>query len=356
MNPEIIITNLHKRYTGVSGTINALLPAQTRDLKVGFVGTDILGYHLAKKKNPDNIEHLSLWNAILLSRDPLPNGKIRIWHVRRDPEMMLAIFLRDILRFPIKIVFTSAAKHRHSWFPSWLISKMDSVISTTPEAASFVPNTNRVVFHGANLDHFQPPDSKLAAWQKTKLPGKYGVGIFGRIRPSKGTDIYVDAMIEVLPKFPDFTAIVTGLCQPADEEFKKRLINMINASGLNERIQFLGDLPFDQIPLWYQNVSIMVACPRYEPFGITPLEAMASGCAVIASRTGAFEYIVDDGKTGILIPTDDASALALALERLMANPVATLEMGKRGRELVTANFSIDHEAAGIRAVYKQLNQ
>lgn len=355
MNPEVIITNLHKRYTGVSGTINALLPVQAKHLKIGFVGSDIPGYQIAKNNNPDSIEHLSLWNAILLSRNPLPDGKTRIWHVRRDPEMMLAIFLRDVLRFPIKIVFTSAAKHRHSWFPRWLISKMNGVISTTPDAASFVPNTNRVVFHGANLEHFQPPDSKHTAWQRTELPGKYGIGIFGRIRPSKGTDIYVDAMIEVLPKFPDFTAIITGLCQPADEQFRNRLINKIKASGLNERIRFLGDLPFDQIPFWYQNVSIMVACPRYEPFGITPLEAMASGCAVIASRTGAFEYIVDDGETGILIPTDDASALALALERLMINPLATLEMGERGRVRVSANFSIDHEATGIQSVYKQLN-
>lgn len=354
MNPEVIITNLHKRYTGVSGTINALLPVQARTLKIGFVGTDLPGYHLAKSEHPDNIRHMSVWEAIRVSRKPLPDGRPRIWHVRRDPEMMLAIFLRDVLGFPIRIVFTSAAKHRHSWFPRWLISKMDGVIATTPEAGALVPNTTRVVFHGASLERFSPPASKHTVWQRTGLPGKYGIGVFGRIRPTKGTDIYVDAMINVLPRFPDFTAIITGLCQPDDAPFRDALIRKIKEAGLTERIRFLGDLPLEDIPVWYQNVTVMVACPRYEPFGITPLEAMASGCAVVASRTGAFEHIVDEGQTGFLVPTGDAYALALALGRMMADPAQAVAMGERGRARVSAQFSIEQEAAGIQTVYDPL--
>jgi mannosyltransferase len=268
--------------------------------------------------------------------------------------MMLAIFLRDVLGCPIRIVFTSAAKHRHSWFPRWLISKMDGVIATTPEAGTLVPNTTRIVFHGASLDRFSPPASKHTVWQRTGLPGKYGVGVFGRIRPTKGTDIYVDAMINVLPRFPDFTAIITGLCQPDDEPFRDALISKIKEAGLTERIRFLGDLPLEEIPVWYQNVTVMVACPRYEPFGITPLEAMASGCAVVDSRTGAFEHIVDEGQTGFLVPTGDTHALALALERVMADTAQAIAMGERGRARVSATFSIEQEAAGIQTVYDPL--
>lgn len=351
MNPEVIITNLHRRYTGVSGTINALLPVQSRSMAVGFVGTPVPGAALAQQQNPERFASLTVGQAIALSRKPLPDGRKRIWHVRRDPEMMLGIFLRDVLRFPIKLVFTSAAKHRHSWFPRWMISKMDGVVATTPEAAAFVPNTTRVVFHGASLERFAPPEDKRTVWQRTGLPGKYGVGVFGRIRPTKGTDIYVDAMIEVLPRFPDFTAVITGLCQPEDAAFKQAMVDKIRAAGLADRILFLGDLPLDDIPSWYQNVTVMVACPRYEPFGITPLEAMASGCAVVASRTGAFEHIVDEGKTGLMVPTGDAAALATALATLMANPEQAVAMGEQGRERVSAQFSIEREAAGIQAVY-----
>lgn len=354
MNPEVIITNLHRRYTGVSGTINALLPVQVRTLKIGFVGTDLPGAQLAKNSHPDNFRHLSLWQAICVSRKSLPNGQHRLWHVRRDPEMILAIFLRDVLRFPIRIVFTSAAKHRHSWFPRWLISKMDGVIATTPEAATYVPNTTNVVFHGANLERFRPPDDKSTIWQRTGLPGVYGVGVFGRIRPSKGTDIFVQAMIQVLPEFPEFTAIITGRYAAEHERFKRSLDEKIAAAGLSKRIVFLGEVPIDEVPIWYQNVSIMVACPRYEPFGITPLEAMGSECAVLASRTGAFEYIVAPGETGYLVPTDDVDAVAEKLRLLMKDPPRTHAMGKRGRDRVTEKFTIEHEAKGIAECYLKL--
>lgn len=356
MNPEVIITNIKKRYSGVSGTINALLPVQARTLKIGFVGTDLPGFHVAQGEHPENIRHLSLREAIRVSRKPLPDGRPRIWHVRRDPEMMLAIFLRDVLRFPIRIVFTSAAKHRHSWFPRWLISKMDGVIATTPEAASFVPNTTKVVPHGISLERFSPPADKLSVWQRTGLPGKYGIGTFGRIRDDKGSDIFVDAMIRLLPEFPEWTAVLAGLCTPQHAAFQQRLQEKIAAAGLSDRIVFLGVIGADKVADWYQNVLITVACPRYEPFGLTPLEGMACGCAVVASDTGAFRTIVDEGVTGHVVPTNDVEALARALRGLMQDAHHTLAMGQSGRQRVEAGFSAEKEAEGIASVYQTVNR
>ena len=154
MNPEVIVTNIKKRFTGVSGTVNALLPVQARTLPIAYLGSDMPGAVLAAQHCGERFARLSFWQALRASCTRLPDGRKRIWHVRRDPEMMLAIFLRDVLRLPISLVFTSAAKHRHSWFPRWLIANMDGVISTTPEAASYVPNTTRVVPHGISLERF----------------------------------------------------------------------------------------------------------------------------------------------------------------------------------------------------------
>jgi mannosyltransferase len=233
---------------------------------------------------------------------------------------------------------------------------MDGVIATTPEAASLVPNTTKVVFHGASLERFTPPENKSTAWQGTGLPGKLGIGLFGRIRPTKGTDIFVDAMIKVLPYYPDFTAIITGQALASEDNYKHAMDEKIRAAGLAERIIFLGNLAADQIPIWYQNVAIMVACPRYEPFGITPLEAMASGCAVVASRTGAFEYIVLPGETGELVPTGDVDALGLAVKKLMSDTRTIEHIGRAGRARVTAEFSIEKEAQGIADVYRTVLQ
>lgn len=353
-DPELIVTNMKKRFSGVSGTINSLLPVQAARYRMAFVGAHMPGVEAAQAVGGERFQHISVWQAIWISRRRTAQGKHRIWHVRRDPEMMLAILLRDVFQFPVKIVFTSAAKHRHSWFPRWLISRMDGVIATTPEAGGFVPNTTRVVFHGANLERFSPPPApwtKSTVWQRTGLPGQYGIGVFGRIRPSKGSDIYVDAMIRLLPKYPQFTAVLTGLCTDEFSAYKAEIDRKIAAAGLQDRILFLGELPIEEVPQWYANVLVMVACPRYEPFGITPLEAMASGCAVVASRTGAFEYLVAEGETGHVVGAGSVDGLVEALEKLMLEPARAEAMGQAGLRRVRENFSIHHEADGIDAVY-----
>lgn len=351
MNPEVIVTNIKKRFTGVSGTVNALLPVQARSLTIAYLGSDMPGAHLAAEQSGERFKWTTFWEAVRVSRSRLPDGRKRIWHVRRDPEMMLAIFLRDVLRLPISLVFTSAAKHRHSWFPRWLISKMDGVISTTPEAASFVPNTTRVVPHGISLERFSQPDSKLTVWERTGLPGRFGLGVFGRVRDDKGSDIFVEAMLELMPEFPEFTSVIAGLCQPQHENFKQALVEKIRSRGLSDRIIFLGEIAPDKVGQWYQNVLITVACPRYEPFGLTPLEGMACGCAVVASDTGAFKSIVDEGVTGHVVPTNDVAALVAALRPVLKDPVHAAEMGRLGRQRVEKMFSVEREAEGVAAVY-----
>jgi len=355
-NPEIIVCNIKRRFTGVSGTINALIPVQARTLSVGYLGTPIPAVTLAQRDSPERFKSLSFLQALELSRKRLPDGRPRIWHVRRDHEMLLGILLRDFLGLPIKLVFTSAAKHRHSWFPRWLISSMDGVISTTPEAASFVPNTTRIVPHGISLDRFLPPPDKAQAWASSALPGRFGIGVFGRVRPDKGIDIFVEAMLRVLPQFEDFSAVIAGLTQPQHQAFKQQLQARVDAQGMSERIRFLGEIPPDQIGMWYSRVLITVACPRYEPFGLTPLEAMASGCAIVASNTGAFRSMVEEGVTGYIVPTDDIESLADRLRLLLTNPAKTIEMGSLGRQRVEQLFSIEKEAAGIKAVYDKLWQ
>jgi mannosyltransferase len=356
VNPEVIVCNIKRRFTGVSGTVNALVPVQAASMALGYLGSPIPAIAIAEEHSPERFARLSLIQALHLSSRRLPDGRKRIWHVRRDHEMLLAVLLRDLFRLPIKLVFTSAAKHRHSWFPRWLISRMDAVISTTPEAAAFVPNTTGVVPHGISLERFAPPADKAKAWLSSGLPGRYGIGVFGRVRPDKGSDLFVEAMIRLLPDFPDFCAVIAGLAQAQHQGFQQQLQARIDAQGMSERIRFLGEVPPDQIGQWYRRVLITVACPRYEPFGLTPLEGMASACAVVASDTGAFRRIVDEGVTGYVVPTEDLDRLVERLRALMSNPRLTIDMGRLGRQRVEALFSIEQEAEGIAAVYRQVWQ
>ena len=347
-NMEVFVTNIKRRFTGVSATVNTLVPVQARSLRVGYVGS------VLPNLAANGIAPTGFWRAAWASRKRLSDGRARIWHVRRDHEMMAALFLRDVLRLPIKLVFTSAAKHQHGRFPSWLISRMDALVSTTPEAASFVANTSAVVPHGIDTTRFTPPASKGTAWESSGLAGQYGIGVFGRVRPDKGSDIFVDAMLQVLPEFPAFTAVIAGLWQAQHAEFQAALQVKIDAAGLHERCIFLGEVSPDAVVGWYQRVLICVACPRYEPFGLTPLEGMACGAAVVASDTGAFKQVVDENVTGYVVPCDDVPALVAALRRVMANPEHALAMGAAGRARIAQHYSVENEAAGIAGVYARV--
>lgn len=343
-DPEVVVFNLKKRYTGVSATVNALVPIQMGQWRLAYCGTPL----------PHGVPGLTLRQAIQLSRQPAAGRPFRIWHVRRDHEMMAGLWARDVLRLPIKLVFTSAAQHVHGRFPRWLISRMDAVISTTPLAASCVPNTTAVVPHGIDLQRFAPPPDKLTAWADSGLPGRYGIGTFGRVRPDKGSDVFVDAMIAALPHLPEATAVIAGLAQPQHQAYEKALRDRIAAAGLSNRIVFLGEVPAAQVHRWYQRCLLCVACPRYEPFGLTPFEAAATGCAVVCSRTGAFDQLALPGQTGEMVDTGDVAGLADAVRRVMADPQRALVMGEAARQRVRAHFSLEQEAAGIGRVYAQL--
>jgi len=353
MDPEIIVTNLKRRFTGVSGTVSALLPAQAKSLKVAFVGVELPGVVKARLHDPDNFSHIGLWEAVWISRKPLPDGRKRIWHVRRDPEMLLTIVLRDVLRLPIKIVFTSAAQRYHSWFPRWLISRMDAVIATTPLAAKFV-NSNSTIPHGIDTEIFGPSTDKSLAWTITGLPGKYGIGMVGRIRPEKGTDIFVKAMVDLLPDFPDFTAVILGLAQSQFLAYQQQLKETIMSKGLSDRIFFTGDIPSDQMPRWYASMLMIVACPRYEGYGLTLLEGMASGCAPVASDTGVFRNVIEDSQVGYVVPAGDAAALASSMRKLMENIQLAKIFGESGRRYIVEKLSVDAEAENIKEVYKTI--
>ena len=151
--PDLIVTNFNKNFTGVSATAAGVVRQQTQRYDMALCGQPL----------PDCPAPITRRQAIEASRKPPKNHAFTIWHVRRNTEMRAAIWARDVLRLPIRIVFTSAAIRRHSAFPRWLISRMDAVIATTETAASFVPHVRAVVPHGVDCDRFTPAINRAAA-------------------------------------------------------------------------------------------------------------------------------------------------------------------------------------------------
>jgi mannosyltransferase len=269
-------------------------------------------------------------------------------------EMSAAIFARDVLRLPIRIVFTSAAIRRHSAFPRALISRMDAVVATTEAAGKLVPNLASVVPHGVDTQKFTPAEDRIAAWQATGLPGKYGIGIVGRVRAEKGTDLFVESMCELLPNNPDFTAVVIGRAKPEDSAFEKALKTKIDACGLTDRIVFVGEVPSHELPTWMRSLSLLVAPARYEGYGMTALEALASGVPVVAANTGVYASVIEEGETGHVVPVGDREGLRQAIQAMIQNPSQLHAAGQLGREFAVNSLSLNQEIEGYQQVYDRL--
>src|SRR5438034_8598965 len=276
-----------------------------------------------------------------------------IWHARRNDEMIAGLLLRA-LGWPLKLVFTSAAQRHHKRLTRWLIRQMDAVIATSELSASFLKRQATVVMHGVDTDAYAPPADRAAAFAEAKLPGRYAIGCFGRVRAQKGTDVFVAAMCALLPRYPDFSAVIVGAITPDQTAFADELTARIAKAGLQSRIVITGELPIEQVERWFQRLTIYAFTSRNEGFGMTLIEAMSVGAALVASRAGAAELVVEDGDTGVLVPPGDAGALAAALEPLMRDPDAAAAVGIRAQSRVLAKFSLDTEAAGIAKIYRSL--
>lgn len=338
---EVIAPNFKRRLSGVTSTIVQLIPLQrAKGLKIATMGPGL----------PATLPHLG-WGA-LLSLWTKPEGRrFRIWHARRNIEMLAGVFMRDVLRMKLRLVFTSAAQRHHKPFTKWLIRRMDSVIATSERSGSFLEVPHNVIMHGVDLELFHPPvgsDDEIAA---AKIPVKYLIGCFGRVRPSKGTDLFADAMIALLPHYPDWTAVITGRTTAEHQAFADDLKKRIKGAGLEERILILGEVP--DVRVWYRRLTLYVAPSRNEGFGLTPLEAMASQTAVVASDAGAYAEMIAEG-TGRFVSAGDGNALREAIKPYLADPAMAEHEGKNALHHVRNAFPLDKEAAAISAVYERV--
>ncbi|TCD10974.1 glycosyltransferase family 4 protein [Oricola cellulosilytica] len=337
---EVIAPNFKRRLSGVTTTIVQLVPAQRADgLEIAALGPG-LPRHLPKLRYRD------LWR---LRRPPQARAQ-RVWHARRNTEMVGGLVLRDVLRMPLKLVFTSASQRHHQPFSRWLISRMDYVVSTSRKTAGYLERPSTVILHGIDLARFRPPGEKFAAKRAVGLdPNRKIVGCFGRVRRQKGTDLFVSALVEPLRANPDWIAIVAGRTTEKHTGYAAELRARIEGEGLSDRILFVGE--HTDIERWYQALDLFIAPQRWEGFGLTPLEAMASGVPVIATNVGAFPELIIEGKTGIVLPDLEPSTMQEAASRLMKDDGMRAAMSSAALAHVAAHFSVAREVAELRAVY-----
>ncbi|MBC7790325.1 MAG: glycosyltransferase family 4 protein [Anaerolineae bacterium] len=196
----------------------------------------------------------------------------------------------------------------------------------TDERYALKPAESRVIYNGIDVERFTPPPATRAA------NGKVRVLAAAFLRPDKGMHHAVGAF--ALLRDSSATLQIAG-----DGPEQSRLIDRARSLGIQDRVEFLGLR--NDLPQLLNGAHIFVhPVVSQEAFGNTLAEAMASGCAVIASRVGAIPEIIEDGVSGLLVDAGDETGIASALNRLILDSGERDRLGMNARKRVVERFSL----------------
>lgn len=173
------------------------------------------------------------------------------------------------------------------------------------------------------------------------------IGSVCRLVPQKGIAYALDAMAILAERDPQWHYVILG-----DGVLKNDLMTQTHRLGLVERVHFLG-WRTDVLELMAQ-LDIFVAPSLWEGFGLVFLEAMAAGKPIVSTRVSCIPEVVEDGVSGLLVPPENAAALAQAVARLLDDPDLARNMGAAGRQRLAEKFSQQHMVEQTLAVYQKL--
>jgi len=210
-----------------------------------------------------------------------------------------------------------------------------------------IPRTHiSVIPSGVNIERFTTGGPAA----EPPAGGLQRVLTVGRLVPRKG---YAD-LIRALPAMRDAELVIVG-GPPADELASdpevRRLRVLTQRAGVADRVRLLGSVRREDMPAWYRSADVLACAPWYEPFGLTPLEAMACGVPVVAYAVGGLAESVIDGVTGALVRPRDIRQLAIALRAVLGNPVLRMSYASAAVDRVRSRYPWERTAAEMERVY-----
>jgi glycosyltransferase involved in cell wall biosynthesis len=247
-----------------------------------------------------------------------------------------------------------------------LVRKSDAIIAECPQDALDLrehyasdPSRVEIVPCGYDPAEFGPME-RAAARQALGWPSeRFTVLQLGRLVPRKGIDTVVRALARLREQAGvDAHLYVVGGNADMPNEIATpeiaRLRGIAAGCGALEHVTFVGRRGRAQLREFYAAADVFVTTPWYEPFGITPIEAMACARPVIGADVGGIRYTVVDGKTGFLVPPRDPDALADRLSRIARDPALGERLGQAGLERVHASFTWARVARMLEEVYRRV--
>jgi D-inositol-3-phosphate glycosyltransferase len=211
------------------------------------------------------------------------------------------------------------------------VEELTSLYGADPARLALVPC-------GVDARAFRPMD-RGEARRGLGLPDKPTVVYVGRLVRRKGVDTLVEAFT-LLPRRLDARLVIVGGEPGAEVSTEEgRLSTLAEKVGIREKVTFAGNRPQRELRRYYAAADVAVTVPHYEPFGMTPLEAMACGIPVVGSRVGGIKTSVVNGEAGYLVPPKDPGALAERLSRLLFDRNLRVRMGRAARRRVKEHYT-----------------
>ncbi|MFA5794745.1 MAG: glycosyltransferase family 4 protein [Candidatus Brocadiia bacterium] len=195
----------------------------------------------------------------------------------------------------------------------------------------------RVVYNG--LDALVNGADKIP-----EIKGQPILGVIGRLSPEKGQEYLLKAISILKPQYPQINLLVVG-----DGGQRKYLHSVSEQLQITSLVTFTGLV--ENIHPFVSKMDIVVLPSLYESFGLVLLEAMAMKKPVIASNVNGIPEIVENGKSGILVAPRDAQALAVAIQKLIDNPVLANTMGQNGFDRFIKLFTREQMIVKIKTIY-----
>jgi glycosyltransferase involved in cell wall biosynthesis len=238
----------------------------------------------------------------------------------------------------------SRAKYRHGVARYIAISRRvrDSLVEGGVE-----PGRIRVVYSGvpvAGVPRSDDPAARAAARARLGVSaGALTCGLVGAFTSQKGQDVAIAALARTERK--DLRLVLVG-----DGADRSSLERQAADAGVADRVLFAGFR--DDVPHLWPAFDFVAAPSRHEGLGTSVLEAMAAGQAVVATRVAEFDDMLDEGRAGLLVPSEDPAALARALDRLAGDAALRATLGGAARERV-GRYAVEGMVTGTDSVYRE---
>ncbi len=235
-----------------------------------------------------------------------------------------------------------------------VIARSDCVIASTPYEFDdlldhYAASPERLCSSPPGIDHsiFNRGDREEARRSLGLPPGPI-VLFAGRIQALKGLDVAIGALARM--EQPAQLVIVGGPSGPAGKAEVEHLLALADGLGVASRVHLIAPQPHAQLALFYQAADALVMPSRSESFGLVAAEAQACGLPVVASRIGGIPYVVEDGKSGILVDVGDEPGFAAALDQVIGNPDLRAAMAEAA-EIKSGEFNWKATADRLLELY-----